>query len=63
MDIALGDDVPALCTRRCDLLAALNRGNASPELIRLGHEFESFEQLKRGIGFIFAEAERQSTTS
>jgi 2-polyprenyl-6-methoxyphenol hydroxylase-like FAD-dependent oxidoreductase len=44
MDIALGHfEVPALCTRRSDLLAALT--SALPrEGIRLGHEFQSLER-------------------
>ena len=54
MDIALGHfDVPALCTRRSDLLNALL--SALPrERVRLGHDFESFEQRKQGVGVHFA---------
>jgi 2-polyprenyl-6-methoxyphenol hydroxylase-like FAD-dependent oxidoreductase len=53
MDIALGRfDVPALCTRRADLLDALI--SALPaERIRLGHDFESFECRKRGVSVHF----------
>ncbi|HEY3826278.1 MAG TPA: FAD-dependent monooxygenase [Bryobacteraceae bacterium] len=49
MDIALGRfDVPALCTRRADLLDALI--SALPaERLRLGHNFESFDRRKRGV--------------
>jgi len=54
MDISLGQfDVPALCTRRSDLLEALI--SALPaESIRLGHDFESFEGRKRTVGVHFA---------
>src|SRR5579863_3795037 len=54
MDIALGQfEVPALCTRRSDLLEALI--SALPlERVRLGHDFDSFERRKRGIGVHFA---------
>jgi 2-polyprenyl-6-methoxyphenol hydroxylase-like FAD-dependent oxidoreductase len=54
MDISLGRfDVPALCTRRADLLDALI--SALPaERIRLGHDFESFECRKHGVGVHFA---------
>ncbi len=54
MDIALGRfDVPALCTRRADLLDALI--SALPaERIRLGRDFESFECRKHGVGVHFA---------
>jgi 2-polyprenyl-6-methoxyphenol hydroxylase-like FAD-dependent oxidoreductase len=54
MDIALGRfDVPALCTRRADLLDALI--SALPaERIRLGHDFESYECRKRSVGVRFA---------
>src|SRR5580658_3594691 len=46
MDIALGHfDVPALCIRRSDLLAALI--SAVPtERVLLGHDFESFDRQK-----------------
>jgi 2-polyprenyl-6-methoxyphenol hydroxylase-like FAD-dependent oxidoreductase len=54
MDIALGQfEVPALCTRRSDLLNALI--SALPtDRIRLGHDFESFERRKRSVGVHFA---------
>ena len=54
MNIALGHfDVPALCTRRCDLLAALL--SALPaERIRLGCEFESFEGGRDSVALRFA---------
>jgi 2-polyprenyl-6-methoxyphenol hydroxylase-like FAD-dependent oxidoreductase len=54
MDIALGRfEVPALCTRRSDLLEALI--SALPaEIVRLGHDFESFESRKRTVGVHFA---------
>jgi 2-polyprenyl-6-methoxyphenol hydroxylase-like FAD-dependent oxidoreductase len=55
MDIGLGQfDVPALCTRRCDLLAAL-MSELPPDCVRLGHEFESFERHRDGVGIRFAE--------
>jgi 2-polyprenyl-6-methoxyphenol hydroxylase-like FAD-dependent oxidoreductase len=54
MDIALGHfDVPALCTRRSDLLDALISA-LPPERIRLGHDFSFYEQQKRGVGVHFA---------
>jgi 2-polyprenyl-6-methoxyphenol hydroxylase-like FAD-dependent oxidoreductase len=48
MDIALGHfEVPALCTRRSDLLAVLI--SALPaERVRLGYEFASLERRKSG---------------
>lgn len=54
MDIALGRfEVPALCTRRSDLLAALV--SALPaERIRLGYDFQSFSLHKSGVGLRFA---------
>ena len=54
MNIALGKfDVPALCTRRSDLLAALL--SALPrENIRLGREFTHLEQLKSKVRIHFA---------
>src|ERR1700691_1209035 len=54
MDIALGHfEVPALCTRRSDLLDALI--SALPlDSVRLGHDFESFENRKGGVGVTFA---------
>jgi 2-polyprenyl-6-methoxyphenol hydroxylase-like FAD-dependent oxidoreductase len=49
MNIALGRfDVPALCTRRSDLLESLI--SALPEeRVRLGHDFERFERRKRSV--------------
>ena len=49
MDIGLGRfEVPALCTRRSDLLDALI--SALPaECIRLGHDFESFEPREHDV--------------
>lgn len=53
MDIGVGHfDVPALCTRRSDLLDALISG-LPVERIRLGHELEYFEQQKSAIGVHF----------
>jgi 2-polyprenyl-6-methoxyphenol hydroxylase-like FAD-dependent oxidoreductase len=54
MDIALGRfDVPALCTRRADLLDALI--SALPaERVRLGHDFASFERREQGVRVHFA---------
>jgi FAD binding domain len=54
MDIGLGHfDVPALCTRRSDLLDALI--SALPaERVRLGHEFEYFERQKSSVGIHFS---------
>jgi len=54
MDIGLGHfDVPALCTRRSDLLDALI--SALPaERVRLGHDFEYYEQQKSGVGIHFS---------
>ncbi len=55
MEISLGQfDVPALCTRRSDLLDALL--SALPrKSVRLGHTFESFEQKKHSVRVRFAE--------
>ena len=54
MDIALGRfEVPALCTRRSDLLDALLSA-LPPERIRLGHYFESFDQRKTGVTLNFS---------
>ena len=55
MNIGLGHfDVPALCTRRSDLLAALI--SALPaERIRLGHDFESFEEKHASVGVHFSD--------
>jgi 2-polyprenyl-6-methoxyphenol hydroxylase-like FAD-dependent oxidoreductase len=54
MDISLGQfEVPALCTRRSDLLDALLF--ALPrKSVRLGHNFESFEQRKNSVRVHFA---------
>jgi 2-polyprenyl-6-methoxyphenol hydroxylase-like FAD-dependent oxidoreductase len=54
LDIGLGHfDVPALCTRRSDLLDALM--SAVPkEGFALGREFESFEEHKTGVRVRFA---------
>jgi len=54
MDIGLGKfEVPALCARRSDLLNALL--SALPrERVRLGHDFEYFEQRTNGVGVHFA---------
>ncbi len=54
MDIGLGQfEVPALCTRRSDLLDAF-LSVLHPERIRLGHDFEFFEQQKNGVRVHFA---------
>jgi 2-polyprenyl-6-methoxyphenol hydroxylase-like FAD-dependent oxidoreductase len=55
MDIGLGHfDVPALCTRRSDLLAALI--SALPaERVRLGHDFEYFEEKNSSVGIHFSD--------
>src|SRR5664279_3502833 len=54
MDIALGRfEVPALCIRRSDMLDALLSA-LPPERIRLGHDFESFEQRKGGVRVNFS---------
>src|ERR1700689_1486225 len=54
MNIGLGCfEVPALCTRRADLLDALLSA-LPPERIRLGHDFESFEQQKTGVRVQFS---------
>ncbi len=54
MDIGLGHfDVPALCTRRSDLLDALI--SALPaQNVRLGHDFGHFEPQKSSIGIHFS---------
>ena len=54
MKIALGKfDVPAICVRRADLLAALL--SALPgKKIRLGHEFHRLEHLADGVRIHFA---------
>lgn len=55
MDIGLGHfDVPALCTRRSDLLAALI--SALPaERVRLGQDFEYFEENTSSVGIHFSD--------
>lgn len=54
MNIALGQfDVPALCTRRSDLLAGL-LAELPPERIKLGHELTGLEQTARGVRLSFA---------
>ncbi len=54
MDIGLGHfDVPALCTRRSDLLDALI--SALPaDRVRLGHDFGYFERQKSSVGIHFS---------
>src|ERR1700677_4179414 len=54
MDIGLGHfDVPALCTRRSDLLDALI--SALPaQRVRLGHDFGHFEPQKSSVGIHFS---------
>ena len=54
MDIGLGHfDVPALCTRRSDLLDALI--SALPaERVRLGHDLGYFERQKSSVGIHFS---------
>ncbi len=54
MDIGLGHfEVPALCTRRSDLLDALI--SALPaDRVCLGHDFASFEQQKTSVGIHFS---------
>jgi 2-polyprenyl-6-methoxyphenol hydroxylase-like FAD-dependent oxidoreductase len=55
MNIALGKfDVPALCTRRSDLLASLLSA-LPPECIRLGREFSHLEQSKSKVRVHFAD--------
>src|SRR5579872_4008052 len=55
MDIALGRfDVPALCTRRSDLLDALISAVPAGR-VRLGYRFDAFERRNRGVGVHFAE--------
>jgi len=55
MKIALGDfDVPAICVRRADLLAALLSALPS-ERILLGHEFRHLEQSEESVRIHFAD--------
>lgn len=57
MNIALGSfDVPALCTRRSDLLDALFSALPAGR-VRLGHEFCRFEQTAAGVRARFANGE------
>jgi 2-polyprenyl-6-methoxyphenol hydroxylase-like FAD-dependent oxidoreductase len=54
MDIGLGHfDVPALCTRRCDLLDALISALPAGR-VRLGHDFEYLDRQKSSVGIHFA---------
>ena len=54
MDIGLGHfDVPALCTRRCDLLDALISALPAGR-VRLGHDFEYLDPRKSGVRVHFA---------
>ncbi len=54
MDIALGRfDVPALCTRRSDLLDALISSLPAGR-VRLAHCFEAFERRRSGVAVHFA---------
>ena len=54
MNIALGKfDVPAICTRRSDLLVALLTA-LPPARVRLGHEFHHLEQSKDRVRIYFA---------
>ncbi len=54
MDIGLGQfEVPALCTRRSDLLEALL--SAAPrKKVLLGHDFQYFEHQTKGVAVHFA---------
>lgn len=55
MNIALGDfDVPALCVRRSDLLAALLTA-VPPDRIRLGREFTHLEQTNSKVQVHFSD--------
>ena len=54
MNIGLGHfEVPALCTRRSDLLDALISA-LPPERIRLGHDFRYLDRQKSSVGIHFA---------
>jgi 2-polyprenyl-6-methoxyphenol hydroxylase-like FAD-dependent oxidoreductase len=54
MNIALGRfDVPALCTRRSDLLHAL-LGKLPHKHVRLGHELTRLEQSRQGVRVHFS---------
>jgi 2-polyprenyl-6-methoxyphenol hydroxylase-like FAD-dependent oxidoreductase len=53
MNIALGElDVPAICTRRSDLLAVL-LAKLRPETIRLGHTLSKLEQSRGKVRISF----------
>jgi 2-polyprenyl-6-methoxyphenol hydroxylase-like FAD-dependent oxidoreductase len=53
MNIKLGEfDVPAICTRRSDLLSVL-LGALPPECIRLGFELDDLEQSERKVRLYF----------
>ncbi|HBB96393.1 MAG TPA: monooxygenase [Blastocatellia bacterium] len=55
MKIALGDfDVPAICVRRADLLAALLSALPSEQIL-LGHEFRHLEQSGERVRIHFAD--------
>ena len=57
MNIALGEfDVPALCTRRSDLLESLLSA-VPPERIRLGREFSHLEQSKSKVRIHFTDGD------
>lgn len=58
MDVRLGHfDVPALCTRRSDLLDALI--SALPEQrLRLGHDFQYFDEQKSSVTIHFSSGNR-----
>jgi 2-polyprenyl-6-methoxyphenol hydroxylase-like FAD-dependent oxidoreductase len=57
MDIGLGHfDVPAVCTRRSDLLDALVSALPAGR-VRLGHDFARFEQRTSGVAIHFSNAE------
>jgi 2-polyprenyl-6-methoxyphenol hydroxylase-like FAD-dependent oxidoreductase len=54
MDIGLGHfDVPAMCTRRSDLLDALISALPAGS-VRLGHDFGHFERQKSSVGIHFS---------
>src|SRR5579863_2832921 len=54
MNIGLGHfDVPALCTRRSDLLGALISALPAAR-VRLGHDFGYFERQKSSVGIHFS---------
>ncbi len=54
MDIGLGRfDVPAICTRRSDLLGVLLSA-LPPDAIRTSHEFDRFEESRNAVRIHFA---------